>query len=103
VARALGEAFPLAPELAAHLARTYGSLAPEVLAGAADSPDALEPLAPGGLDVVAQALYARDREWATEPADVIRRRTTLGLRGLDSPALRERLARLLEAPRVPPA
>jgi glycerol-3-phosphate dehydrogenase len=98
-AAALGAAYPdLPPQLALHLARAYGSLAAEVLADAADRADALEPLAPGAPDVVAQALYARDREWATGAEDVIRRRTTLGLRGLDSPALRERLAELLTEP-----
>jgi glycerol-3-phosphate dehydrogenase len=88
----------VSPELARHLARTYGSLAGEVLAHAAGRPDALEPLADGGLDVVAQALYARDREWANDAEDVIRRRTTLALRGLDSPALQERVRALLAEP-----
>ncbi len=83
----------VSPELARHLARTYGSLAGEVLACAAERTDALEPLAAGGLDVVAQALYARDREWANDAEDVLRRRTTLALRGLDTPALRERVQR----------
>ncbi|MGZ4353573.1 MAG: glycerol-3-phosphate dehydrogenase/oxidase, partial [Gaiellaceae bacterium] len=86
----------LAPETALHLARTYGTVAADVLAHAADQPDALEPLAPGALDVVAQLLYARDREWALDADDVLRRRTTLALRGLDSPALRELVTRCLE-------
>jgi glycerol-3-phosphate dehydrogenase len=88
----------LEPELAGHLARSYGSLAADVLAGSAERPDALEPLAPGALDVVAQVLYARDREWAVDPDDILRRRTTLALRGLDSPELRGRLEGLLAAP-----
>jgi glycerol-3-phosphate dehydrogenase len=100
-ATALRRAVPgIEPELARHLARTYGSLAADVLAAAADRADALEPLAPGALDVVAQALYARDREWAIDADDVLRRRTTLALRGLDSPALRERVEGLLAAPGV---
>jgi glycerol-3-phosphate dehydrogenase len=69
------------PGLARHLARTYGSLAGEVLALSAGRADALEPLADGEPEVVAQVVYARDREWATEPEDVLRRRTTLALRG----------------------
>jgi glycerol-3-phosphate dehydrogenase len=84
------------PRLALHLARTYGSLAREVLA--VDRPDALEPLADGALDVVAQAVYARDREWALDADDVLRRRTTLALRGLDTPAVRERVRSLLAEP-----
>jgi glycerol kinase len=50
----------------------------------------------GALDVVAQALYARDREWALDADDVLRRRTTLALRGLDSAAVRDRVRELLE-------
>ena len=88
----------LEPEQARHLARTYGTLAAEVVAGASDRPDALEPVAPGALDVVAQLLYARDREWALDADDVLRRRTTLSLRGLDSPGLRELVTRCCERP-----
>jgi glycerol-3-phosphate dehydrogenase len=84
------------PRLALHLARTYGSLAREVLA--VDRPDALEPLADGALDVVAQAVYARDREWAHDPDDVLRRRTSVALRGLDTPAVHERVRALLAEP-----
>jgi glycerol-3-phosphate dehydrogenase len=84
------------PRLALHLARTYGTLARDVLA--CDRPDALEPLAPGAPDVVAQAVYARDREWAHDADDVLRRRTTLALRGLDTPEVRERVRALLAEP-----
>ncbi|HEY6029814.1 MAG TPA: FAD-dependent oxidoreductase, partial [Gaiellaceae bacterium] len=88
----------LEPETARHLARTYGTRARDVLAHAADRPDALDPVAAGALDVVAQLLYARDREWALDADDVLRRRTTLSLRGLDSPALRELVTRCCERP-----
>ena len=47
-----------------HLLHLYGSLAPEVLAPAADDPSLLEPLVPGRPDLRAQELYARAREWA---------------------------------------
>jgi glycerol-3-phosphate dehydrogenase len=80
------------PELALHLARTYGERAADLLNHARGRDDALEPLAPGALDVVAQAVWARDREWALEPEDVLRRRTTLALRGLDSPVVHELFA-----------
>jgi len=72
----------LEPHVCAHLAHLYGSLSGEVLAPAAADPDLLRPLHPGGPDLVAQALYARDVEWACRPEDILRRRTTLALRGL---------------------
>jgi glycerol-3-phosphate dehydrogenase len=84
----------VAPELAGHLASTYGTLASEVLASADQRADALEPLVPGALDVVAQAVYARTHEWALEPEDVVRRRTTLAFHGLDGPGLRDRIERV---------
>ena len=63
----------------AHLIHLYGSLAPEVLAPAADDPSLLEPLVPGRPDLRAQALYARAHEWAQTDEDVLRRRTTAWL------------------------
>jgi glycerol-3-phosphate dehydrogenase len=78
------------PEVAAHLVRTYGSLAGEVSAYGA-----FEPLVPGEPEVEAQVLYARDREWAVEPEDVLRRRTTLALRGLASRDVEARVRALL--------
>ena len=59
----------LEPALAAHLAGTYGTLAEEVIAAGP-----LEPLAAGLLEVEAQVLYARTREWAVSAEDVLRRR-----------------------------
>ena len=79
------------PALALHLARTYGSLAHEVLA----TSDDLEPLADGAPEVGAQVVYAREREWAVDTDDVLRRRTTLALRGLATPAVRMRVDALL--------
>lgn len=70
----------------AHLLHLYGSLAAEVLAPAADEPTLLEPLVPGRPDLRAQALYAREREWARTDEDVIRRRTTAWLAGVRPPA-----------------
>jgi glycerol-3-phosphate dehydrogenase len=91
VAADLSSRYAIEPELALHLASTYGTLSDELLAACADRRDALEPLAPGGLDVVAQALYARSHEWALDPEDVVRRRTTLAFHGLDTPAVRARV------------
>jgi glycerol-3-phosphate dehydrogenase len=88
----------VAPELARHLASTYRALATEGLAVADHRPDALEPLVSGGLDVVAQALYARTHEWALDPEDVVRRRTTLAFHGLDGPALRWRIEQVWATP-----
>ena len=65
----------------AHLLHLYGSLAPDVLAGAADDPSLLEPLVEGGLDLRAQDVYARSHEWAVTDEDVLRRRTTAWLAG----------------------
>jgi glycerol-3-phosphate dehydrogenase len=65
----------------AHLLHLYGSLAPEVLAPAADDPSLLEPLVPGRPDLRAQELYARTHEWARTDEDVLRRRTTAWLAG----------------------
>jgi glycerol-3-phosphate dehydrogenase len=67
------------PALRGHLLDLYGSLAAEVLAPAVDDPSLLEPLVPGRPDVRAQALYAREREWARTDEDVLRRRTTAWL------------------------
>jgi len=70
------------PRVLAHLAHHYGSLAEQVLAPAEQEPELLLPLHPDGPDIVAQAVYARDFEWARRAEDVLRRRTTLALRGL---------------------
>ena len=82
-----------------HLLNLYGSLAPEVLASAADDPSLLEPLRPDGLDIAAQVLYARKREWAVSADDVLRRRTTVWVRG-ESPEARRKTEELLGVPIV---
>jgi glycerol-3-phosphate dehydrogenase len=83
----LARAHPeLEPAVRSQLAHLYGSLADEVLAEAADDSSLLEPLHPEAPDIAAQAVYARRREWACTTDDVLRRRTTLALRGL-APAL----------------
>jgi glycerol-3-phosphate dehydrogenase len=81
----------LEPAVAQHLARTYGSLAHEVLAVSGD----VTPLVEGGPEIAAQVVYAREREWAVDADDVLRRRTTLALRGLATPELRERVEAML--------
>ena len=76
--------------LAAHLAGTYGSLAEEVIAAGP-----LDPLGDGVLEVEAQVLYARGREWALTAEDVLRRRTTLAVTGRDSDDVSLRVEALL--------
>jgi len=90
----------LEPRVYAHLAHLYGSLADEVLAPAADDPDLLSPLHPDGPDIVAQVTYGRDFERAYDPEDVLRRRTTLSLRGLASAEVVERVNGLLRGAAV---
>ena len=53
---------------------------------ARDDPALLERLHPGGPDIAAQANFAVTDEWATTVEDVVRRRTTVALRGLAGPA-----------------
>jgi glycerol-3-phosphate dehydrogenase len=77
------------------LVRSYGSDAHDVLAYATEEPDALEPLVPGEPELAAQALYARDHEWAVAAEDVLRRRTTLALRGNDSAEVQARVESVL--------
>jgi glycerol-3-phosphate dehydrogenase len=92
VAVALQSSRPeLEPSVARSLAHTYGSLAESVVEPA----DSLDPLVPGQPELAAQVAYARDREWAVTPEDVLRRRTTLSLRGFDSTELRARVEDLL--------
>ena len=75
----------LEPAVRAHLLHLYGSLAPEVLAPAADDPSLLEPLVPGRPDLRAQEPYARTHEWAVTEEDVLRRRTTGWLAAQSAP------------------
>jgi glycerol-3-phosphate dehydrogenase len=89
----LARAHPdLEPSVRSHLAHLYGNLAEEVLARAADDPSLLERLHPEAPDVAAQVVYAREREWACTADDVLRRRTTLAVRGLTVPEADKLLA-----------
>jgi glycerol-3-phosphate dehydrogenase len=69
----------LDPAVRNHLLSLYGSLAPDVLRPALDDPTLLEPLVPGRPDLRAQAVYARQHEWAHTNDDILRRRTTAWL------------------------
>jgi glycerol-3-phosphate dehydrogenase len=102
----LAQAWPeLDPAVCAHLVHLYGSLAGDVLAPAVADPELLHPIHPDGPDLAAQALFARDVEWASNAEDVLRRRTTLALRGLGGEDVLRRVDELLktrgaEAPRA---
>ena len=87
----------LPPAVRAHLVHLYGSLAEEVVAPAMADPDLLRPIHPAGPDLAAQAVYARDVEWAHRPEDVLRRRTTLALRGLSGEDVVTRVEGLVNA------
>ncbi|GAC1613702.1 MAG: glycerol-3-phosphate dehydrogenase/oxidase [Candidatus Dormibacteraceae bacterium] len=79
-----------------HLVHLYGSEVDQVLAWAATDPGALEPIHPDGPDIWAQVHHAVAREWAVIPEDVLRRRTTVEIRGLATEPIRRGIAGLLE-------
>lgn len=82
----------LDPDIASHLARVYGRDSVAVLAQRSKHANALERIHPQGPDVWAQAYHAVEQEGAVTVEDVVRRRTTLAVRGLASPAVRNSIA-----------
>ena len=80
--KAAGFALELDPEVEANLRHLYGSRASAVVELAARDPSLLERIHPDGPDIAAQAAFAATHEWATSVEDVLRRRTTVTLRGL---------------------
>jgi glycerol-3-phosphate dehydrogenase len=84
----------LDPEIADHLERLYGDEAGRLLDLARILPDGLERIHPDGPDVWAQVDYAYESEWALTADDVMRRRTTLAVRGLVTDAIAERIGRM---------
>lgn len=80
----------VAPDAWAHLTHLYGDEAPMVLEAGG-----FERVHPDGPDIWAQVEYAIDREWARTVEDVVRRRTTLAIRGLAGEAVRREVAREL--------
>ncbi|MEU1384855.1 MULTISPECIES: glycerol-3-phosphate dehydrogenase/oxidase [unclassified Nonomuraea] len=83
------------PLVARNLATHYGTIAFDVARLIRDDPSLGERIHPDGPDIWAQAVYARDHEWAATVDDVVRRRTTLTVRGLDTPDVRTRIEQLL--------
>lgn len=101
-ARGPAPAFPVEvdPEVEAHLRHLYGSRAGRVVTPAVEDPSLLERLHPDGPDIVAQARFSATDEWATSVEDVLRRRTTVALRGLADDSAVARVEAVLGASRA---
>jgi glycerol-3-phosphate dehydrogenase len=84
----------IAPEVVNHVSGIYGLDAAQVLQQRRHHQDALERIHPSGPDVWAQVYHAVEREWAMTVEDVVRRRTTLAVRGLASAAVRAEVERV---------
>jgi glycerol-3-phosphate dehydrogenase len=86
-----------------HLLHLYGSETGKLLGYSKVKDNALESIMPGAPDLWAQVYHAVHEEWALTAEDVIYRRTTLGLRGFDTPEIRQRISTVLEAgAQIPP-
>lgn len=83
------------PLVAKHLASHYGTFAFDIARLIAADPALGEPIHPDGPDVWAQVAFAADHEWAHTVDDVLRRRTTMTVRGLDTPSVRARVESFL--------
>jgi glycerol-3-phosphate dehydrogenase len=83
------------PLTARQLATHYGSLSFDIARLVNEDPSLGERIHPDGPEIWAQVVYARDHEWAETADDVLRRRTTLTIRGLDTEDVRARVEELL--------
>ncbi|MCM2429380.1 glycerol-3-phosphate dehydrogenase/oxidase [Streptomyces sp. RKAG337] len=83
------------PLTARHLASHYGSLSFDIARLVNEDPTLGERIHEDGPEIWAQVVYARDHEWAQTADDVLRRRTTLTVRGLDTEAVRTRVEDML--------
>ncbi|MFD3438716.1 glycerol-3-phosphate dehydrogenase/oxidase, partial [Streptomyces sp. NPDC058685] len=86
---------PMAEDTARHLATHYGSLSFDIARLAEDDPALAERIHPDAPEIWAQVAYARDHEWAETADDVLRRRTTLTIRGLATDGIRARVEDVL--------
>ncbi|MEU9213164.1 glycerol-3-phosphate dehydrogenase/oxidase [Streptomyces sp. NPDC048415] len=86
----------MAADTARHLATHYGSLAFDIARLANDDPALGERVHPDAPEIWAQVVYARDNEWAETADDVLRRRTTLTIRGLATDEVRSKVQDLLD-------
>ncbi|WP_151476689.1 glycerol-3-phosphate dehydrogenase/oxidase [Streptomyces albicerus] len=91
-----GPAPRMAADTARHLATHYGSLAFDIARLANDNPELAERVHPDAPEIWAQVVYARDNEWAETADDVLRRRTTLTIRGLATDDVRGKVQDLLD-------
>ena len=66
-----------------------------LLAYREEFPNAIDRIIAGAPDLWAQVYHAVRQEWAVTAEDVIHRRTTLGLRGFDSPEIRRMISEFL--------
>ncbi|MET9112433.1 glycerol-3-phosphate dehydrogenase/oxidase, partial [Streptomyces zhihengii] len=86
----------IAEDTARHLATHYGSLAYDLVRLAKSDPALAERVHPDAPEIWAQVVYARDHEWAQTPEDVLRRRTTLTIRGLATEEIQARVQGVLD-------
>jgi glycerol-3-phosphate dehydrogenase len=82
--------------MVAHLLRIYGSEVGNLIGYSQANDNALERITPGAPDLWAQVYHAIREEWAMTAEDIIYRRTTLGLRGFDTPGIRHKISAVLE-------
>jgi glycerol-3-phosphate dehydrogenase len=85
------------PLTARHLATHYGALSFDIARLVNEDPLLGERIHPDAPEIWAQAVYARDHEWAATADDVLRRRTTLTIRGLDTDDVRAKVEGMLHS------
>ncbi|MFE5028029.1 FAD-dependent oxidoreductase [Streptomyces sp. NPDC056656] len=86
----------MAADTAKHLATHYGSLAFDIARMANENPELGQRVHPDAPEIWAQVAYARDHEWAETADDVLRRRTTLTIRGLATDDVRAKVQDVLD-------
>ncbi|MEU6118400.1 glycerol-3-phosphate dehydrogenase/oxidase [Streptomyces sp. NPDC047117] len=87
----------MSADTARHLATHYGSLSFDIARLANEDPALAERIHPDAPEIWAQVVYARDHEWAETADDVLRRRTTLTIRGLATDEVRAKVTDVLAA------
>ncbi len=80
----------VAPDVWKHLTHLYGDEAPLVVHSGR-----LERIHPHGTDIWGQVIHAIDQEWAMTVDDVVRRRTTLEIRGQATPEVRQAIGQMM--------
>ncbi|MFC8132051.1 FAD-dependent oxidoreductase [Streptomyces sp. NPDC057302] len=86
----------MSADTAKHLATHYGSLSFDIARLANENPELAERVSPDAPEIWAQVVYARDHEWAETADDVLRRRTTLTIRGLATDDVRAKVQDMLD-------